>query len=107
MELVELFRGTIDGASVHPREVVKLDLEKGDASVILAHNHPSGVAEPSRADELITKRLQDALGLIDVRVLDHLLGGIRSVTDASKLAEILQFRRSSGVERSNREDGDT
>ena len=73
MELVELFRGTIDGASVHPKEAVKLALEKGAASVILAHNDPSGVAEPSRADELISKRLQDALGLIDVRVLDHLI----------------------------------
>ena len=66
-----LFRGTIDGASVHPREVVKEALGRNAAAVILAHNHPSGVAEPSQADELITHRLRDALALIDVRVLDH------------------------------------
>jgi len=69
----ELFRGTIDGASVHPREVVRRVLQHNAAAVILAHNHPSGVAEPSRADEAITRRLQDALGLIDVRVLDHMI----------------------------------
>lgn len=71
----ELFFGTIDGASVHPREVVKSALGCNAAAVILAHNHPSGVAEPSRADEAITTRLKDALGLIDVRVLDHLIVG--------------------------------
>ena len=59
LEFVELFRGTIDGASVHPREVVKLVLEKHAAAVVLVHNHPSSVGEPSRADELITKRLQE------------------------------------------------
>ena len=67
----ELFRGTIDGASVHPREVVKQALGRNAAAVILAHNHPSGVAEPSQADELITRRLRDALALVDIRVLDH------------------------------------
>jgi DNA repair protein RadC len=66
-------RGTIDGASVHPREVVKEALNHNAAAVILAHNHPSGVAEPSRADELITQRLKDALQLVDIRVLDHLI----------------------------------
>ncbi len=71
----ELFRGTIDGASVHPREVVKSALARNAAAVILAHNHPSGVAEPSQADELITQRLRDALSLVDVRVLDHLIVG--------------------------------
>jgi DNA repair protein RadC len=71
IEFVPLFRGTIDGASVHPREVVKEALARNAAAVILAHNHPSGVAEPSQADELITQRLREALGLIDVRVLDH------------------------------------
>jgi len=71
IEFVPLFRGTIDGASVHPREVVKEALARNAAAVILAHNHPSGVAEPSQADELITHRLRDALALIDVRVLDH------------------------------------
>lgn len=69
----ELFRGTIDGASVHPREVVKRALAHNAAAVILAHNHPSGVAEPSQADELITLRLKDALGVVDIRVLDHLI----------------------------------
>jgi DNA repair protein RadC len=69
----ELFRGTVDGASVHPREVVKQALARNAAAVILAHNHPSGVAEPSQADELITLRLKDALGVVDIRVLDHLV----------------------------------
>src|SRR5450755_2912974 len=69
----ELFRGTIDGASVHPREVVKQALSRNAAAVILAHNHPSGVAEPSQADELITRRLREALALVDIRVLDHLI----------------------------------
>jgi DNA repair protein RadC len=73
IEYVELFRGTIDGASVHPRELVKLALAKNAASVILVHNHPSGVAEPSRADELITTRLKDALNLVDIRTVDYLI----------------------------------
>ena len=67
----ELFRGTIDGASVHPREVVKQALARNAAAVILAHNHPSGVCEPSQADQLITQRLREALALVDIRVLDH------------------------------------
>ena len=71
----ELFRGTIDGASVHPREVVKQALARNAAAVIVAHNHPSGVAEPSQADQLITQRLKQALGLVEVRVLDHLIVG--------------------------------
>ena len=69
----ELFRGTLDGAAVYPREVVKEVLKHNAAAVIFAHNHPSGVAEPSPADELITRRLREALLLIDVRVLDHLV----------------------------------
>jgi DNA repair protein RadC len=69
----ELFRGTIDGASVHPREVVKQALARNAAALILAHNHPSGIAEPSQADELITRRLREALALVDIRVLDHLI----------------------------------
>jgi DNA repair protein RadC len=68
-----LFRGTVDGASVYPREVVKSALAHNAAAVILAHNHPSGVAEPSIADEQITRRLKAALGLVDIRVLDHLV----------------------------------
>jgi DNA repair protein RadC len=71
----ELFRGTLDGATVHPREVVKRALAHNAAAVILAHNHPSGVAEPSQADELITRRLKDSLALVDIRVLDHLVVG--------------------------------
>ena len=71
----ELFRGTIDGASVHPREVVKQALSRNAAAVILAHNHPSGVAEPSQADELITARLREALALVAIRLLDHLVVG--------------------------------
>lgn len=71
----ELFRGTIDGASVHPREVVKRALARRAAAVILVHNHPSGIAEPSQADEVITSRLRDALALVDIRVVDHLIVG--------------------------------
>lgn len=74
----ELFRGTIDGASVHPREVVKEALARNAAAVILCHNHPSGIAEPSQADELITRRLKEALALVDIRVLDHLVVGDES-----------------------------
>ncbi len=71
----ELFRGTVDGASVHPREVVRQAMAHNSAAIIFAHNHPSGVAEPSRADELITRRLADSLALVDVRVLDHIVVG--------------------------------
>jgi DNA repair protein RadC len=71
----ELFQGTIDGASVYPREVVKLALAHNAAAVILAHNHPSGIAEPSQADRRITERLQEALQLVDIRVLDHMVVG--------------------------------
>lgn len=71
----ELFNGTIDGASVHPREVVKRALALNAAAVILAHNHPSGVAEPSQADIALTQRLREALALVDIRVLDHLVVG--------------------------------
>ncbi len=75
----ELFRGTIDGASVYPREVVKQALADNAACVILAHNHPSGVSEPSQADILITKRLKDALAMVDIRVLDHVIVGEQSL----------------------------
>ena len=71
----EMFRGTIDGTSVYPREVVKEALAINAAAVILAHNHPSGVAEPSQADERITRRLKSALALVDIRLLDHLVIG--------------------------------
>lgn len=69
----ELFRGTLTQTSVYPREVVKRALAVNAASVIFAHNHPSGVAEPSRSDELLTATLKQALGLVDVRVLDHVI----------------------------------
>ncbi|MFK7888926.1 MAG: DNA repair protein RadC [Gammaproteobacteria bacterium] len=75
IEFVEVFRGTIDGASVYPREIVKQALSYNAAHVIFAHNHPSGVAEPSAADERITRRLQRALALVDIRVLDHIVVG--------------------------------
>ena len=71
----ELFRGTIDGASVHPREIVKLALQRNAAAIIIAHNHPSGIAEPSQADELITQRVKEALALVDIRLLDHIIVG--------------------------------
>lgn len=71
----ELFRGTIDAASVYPREVVRRALERNAAALIVAHNHPSGVAEPSRADTLLTERLREALALVDIRLLDHFVVG--------------------------------
>lgn len=71
----ELFRGTIDGAAVYPREVVRQALEVNAAAVIFAHNHPSGVAEPSQADVSLTRRLKEALALVDIRVLDHMVVG--------------------------------
>ena len=71
----KMFNGTIDGANVYPREVVKQALARNAAAVIFAHNHPSGVAEPSLADKNITRRLQEALSLVDIRVLDHFIIG--------------------------------
>jgi DNA repair protein RadC len=75
IEFEIMFTGTIDGASVHPREVVKAALRHNAAAIIFSHNHPSGVVDPSRSDESLTRRLKDALGLIDVRVLDHIIVG--------------------------------
>ncbi len=75
IRLEELFRGTLGQTSVYPREVVKRALALNAGAVILAHNHPSGVAEPSRADEYLTQTLKSALALVDVRVLDHLVVG--------------------------------
>lgn len=69
----ELFRGTLTQTSVYPREVVKAALNANAAAVILAHNHPSGVAQPSAADELITRQLREALAVVDIRVLDHFI----------------------------------
>ncbi|MCY1281004.1 hypothetical protein D9M70_298020 [compost metagenome] len=84
IEYVEMFRGTIDSASVYPREVVKEALRLNSAAVILAHNHPSGNPEPSEADKALTRRLRDALGLVDVRTLDHV---IVAGTKAASFAE--------------------
>jgi len=85
IDYAELFRGTIDGASVHPREVVKETLARNAAAVVFAHNHPSGVPEPSQADLQLTRRLKEACGLMDIRVLDHIIiGGAASVSFAER-----------------------
>ena len=83
--LRELFFGSIDSATVHPREVVKSCLELNCAAIILAHNHPSGVAEPSAADSAITRRIVEATALVDVRVLDHLVVGEREAVSMAAL----------------------
>ena len=75
IQFEEMFRGTIDGASVYPREIVKTALSYNAAALILTHNHPSGVVEPSRSDRALTARVRDALELVDVRVLDHIVVG--------------------------------
>ena len=81
----ELFRGTLAQTGVYPREVVKAALTHNAAAVVFAHNHPSGVAEPSRADELLTQTLKQALALIDVRVLDHfVVAGAGAVSFAER-----------------------
>ena len=83
-----LFAGTIDGARVYPREVVKCALRHNASAVVFAHVHPSGVLEPSQADELITRRLKEALALIDVRVLDHFIVGDGQCSSFSELGLI-------------------
>lgn len=80
----EVFRGTLDGASVYPREIVKIALEHNAAAIILVHNHPSGDPEPSQADRNLTTKLQDALNLVGVRTLDHVVVGQK---DCVSLAE--------------------
>ena len=80
----ELFFGTIDGASIHVREIVKLGLALNAAAIICAHNHPSGICEPSHADETITRRIKKTCNLMDIKLLDHL---IVSATDSVSLAE--------------------
>ena len=84
IEVRELFKGTIDGSMVHPREVVRECLRWNAAAVIFAHNHPSGVSEPSQADTTITRRLKNSLALVDVRTLDHLVVGSDSVTSLAE-----------------------
>lgn len=84
IDYAEMFHGTIDGASVYPRELVKEALRLNAAAVIVSHNHPSGNPEPSGADRTLTQRLKEALGLVDVRVLDHI---IVAGTDTTSFAE--------------------
>lgn len=85
IECREMFRGTLTQTSVYPREVVKASLQLNAAALILAHNHPSGVAEPSRADEYLTQTLKTALAMIDVRVIDHMVvAGGRVVSFAER-----------------------
>ena len=88
IEYVELFRGTVSQTAVYPREVVKESLARNAAALILVHNHPSGVAEPSRADEFLTQTLKSALTLVDVRVLDHLIVAGRNVQSFAELGLI-------------------
>jgi DNA repair protein RadC len=83
IQYIEMFTGTIDAASVYPREVVKAALRYNAAAVIFAHNHPSGTSVPSESDKRITKRLKEALSLVDIRVLDHLIVG----TEISSFSE--------------------
>jgi DNA repair protein RadC len=80
----ELFNGTIDAAHVHPRVVVEKALARRAAALIVAHNHPSGIAEPSQADLAITRRLRDALALVDIRLLDHFIVGDREVVSLAE-----------------------
>ena len=84
IQCVDLFCGTIDGASVHPREVVKLALQIGAAACLVYHNHPSGVQDQSHADEIITQKLRAALALVDVHLLDHLIVAGSSVLSFSE-----------------------
>jgi len=80
----ELFRGTIDSASVHPREIVKKALKYNAAALIIAHNHPSGVAEPSQSDEIITGKIKAALELVEIRLLDHFIVGNGQITSLAE-----------------------
>jgi DNA repair protein RadC len=88
IEYEELFRGTIDGASVHPREVLRRALAHNAAALILAHNHPSGVAEPSDADRRITKHIREVLQLVDVRLLDHIVVGDGEMSSLAEMGWI-------------------
>lgn len=84
IEFVEMFQGTIDSASVYPREVVKKALQLNAAACILTHNHPSGISEPSQADIMLTRRLKESLALVDIRVLDHLVVGKAEITSLAE-----------------------
>ena len=84
IDYVEMFRGTVSQTSVYPREVVKEALARNSAALLLVHNHPSGAAEPSRADEMLTQTLKSALALVDVRVLDHLIVGGNNIASMAE-----------------------
>lgn len=84
----QLFTGTIDGASVYPREIVKACLKANCAALIIYHNHPSGVVEPSRADEVLTDRIKEALKLVDVRLLDHFIVGYEGILSFAETGRI-------------------
>ncbi|MGH1472688.1 MAG: RadC family protein [Cellvibrionaceae bacterium] len=84
IEYKEMFRGTIDSASVYPREIVKTGLKLNAAAVIFTHNHPSGYSEPSQADVRLTARLKDALSMVEIRVLDHIIVGRGEITSFSE-----------------------
>ena len=88
IEYVELFQGTIDGAEVHPREVVRHAIRCNAAAVIVAHNHPSGTTDPSVADRAVTARLKQALALVDVRLLDHIIVGGTTTTSLAQSSRI-------------------
>ena len=88
IEFDELFHGTINSASVHPREVAKVALQKNASAVIVAHNHPSGNAEPSKADIGITKRLKAALGILDIKLLDHFIIGKGEVVSLASRGDL-------------------
>lgn len=83
----EMFRGTIDGAHVYPRDVLKEALACNAAAVIFAHNHPSGISEPSNADVSITRKLKEALAMVEIRVLDHLIVG-ENITSMAELGKL-------------------
>ena len=85
IEYAEMFLGTVDGAEVHPREVVRQALRCNASAVIVAHNHPSGITEPSAADRAVTVRLKQALALVDIRMLDHVIvGGCQTLSMAAR-----------------------
>lgn len=84
IQFEKIFRGTIDGANVHPRVVVRMALELNAAALLFTHNHPSGMPEPSQADISITRRLKNALALIDIRVLDHIVVGTEGCTSLAE-----------------------
>ncbi|MCP3671880.1 MAG: JAB domain-containing protein [Gammaproteobacteria bacterium] len=88
IEYEELFFGTINGASVHPRQIIQRALSHNAASLILAHNHPSGVAEPSQADRQITQRIREALSLLDIQLLDHLVIGDGDIVSLAEMGWI-------------------